>query len=138
MGIDVNGVSQIEEGLEDLKDRLESDRGAIVGASADHAAPIEFGSDPHTIEADDAEALHFEYEGEEVFVKSVEHPGMEEQPFLRPAARYVEANIEEYIEETESVEDAIKEAAVDGVRQAKKNAAVDDGDLHNSIRWEWL
>lgn len=137
MGIDIDGAEDLQEDLEELEQSLEEPQAAEVGSSADHARPVEFGSDPHTIEADQADSLHFEYEGEEVFVHSVEHPGTEAQPFLRPARNFVEMNAGHYIEQGNTLAEAIQLAAMDAVTIAKHEAAVDDGDLQNSIRWEW-
>lgn len=136
MGIDVTGVQDVQEDLSRLKNKLTGDASAVVGASADHAADVEFGTDPHVIEAKDAEALHFEWKGQEIFVQSVQHPGTEPQPYMRPAARQVRSNAEQYIESAEDITDLVKIAAIAGVRFAKQDAPVDDGDLRNSIRWE--
>lgn len=138
MGIEVSGLEDLQADLEQVSNKLDDTDAALVGASADHAADVEFGTDPHTIEADDAEALHFELDGEEVFVKSVQHPGTEPQPFLRPAKRHIEANAEQYLEEAENTSDLVRIAAVEAVRKAKQEAPVDDGDLQNSIRWEFV
>lgn len=57
-----------------------------VGSTADPALFIilEFsGARPHKIEGNPI--LHFELGGQEVFVTSVNHPGMKPQPHLRPA-----------------------------------------------------
>ena len=85
---------------------------------ADHAGAIEYGSKPsapYTIEADEADALKFTVderrlvefedqefaqiitESQEVIVDSVEHPGVEAQPFLRPAIRLHRHNLGEKI-----------------------------------------
>ena len=55
--------------------------------TADHAAPTEYGSGPHLITPNDADALRFEADGEEVFTQRVEHPGTSPNQFLRPALR---------------------------------------------------
>jgi hypothetical protein len=60
-----------------------------VGSNVSYAKAIEFGSDPYTIRAKNAKSLHFEIDGKDVFVKSVRHPGVEAQPFLRPALKRV-------------------------------------------------
>jgi HK97 gp10 family phage protein len=59
----------------------------IVGTNVEYAPDVEFGTGPHVIEPDDAEALRFTVDGEEVFAARVEHPGTEAQPFLRPSLR---------------------------------------------------
>jgi HK97 gp10 family phage protein len=58
-----------------------------VATGVKYAKPVEYGSAPHIITPDDAEALHFFVDGEEVFAQRVEHPGAPAQPHLRPAVR---------------------------------------------------
>jgi len=62
-----------------------------VGTNVEYAPALEFGTGPYIIEADDAEALQWTdpETGEPVFATSVEHPGIEPQPFLLPAVDYV-------------------------------------------------
>jgi hypothetical protein len=62
-----------------------------VEATADYAAAVHEGSRPHIIRARRADALHFWWQGREVFRKSVFHPGTRARPFLRNAARRVVA-----------------------------------------------
>lgn len=138
MGIEISGVDTVQQELSELEDQLSGNPAAVVGASASHAPDVEFGTDPHTIEADNAEALHFEWKGQEIFVTSVQHPGTEPQPYMRPAAREVRSNAAEYIETASDLSELVTIAAVAGVRFAKQKAPVDDGDLQNSIRWELL
>lgn len=57
----------------------------LVVFEADHAASVEYGSGPHLIVADKADALRFEVNGEVIFRKAVNHPGSDPSPFLRPA-----------------------------------------------------
>lgn len=65
--------------------------GGGVEATADYAAPVHEGSRAHRITAKHAQALHFFWNGHEVFRKSVWHPGVRSRPFLRNAARRVAA-----------------------------------------------
>lgn len=76
-----------------------------IGSSVNYAADVEFGTDAHTITADSAEALHWTDGGEDVFAKSVSHPGTPAQPYLGPA-------IEENIDEIEELLIAAIETAV--------------------------
>jgi HK97 gp10 family phage protein len=70
----------------------------VVGFSAEYAAPVEFGSEPHIITPNDADALHFFVDGEEVFTKRVEHPGTPAQPYLRPAMREHSNDLTKHLE----------------------------------------
>lgn len=60
-----------------------------VEDNVDYAAAVHEGSRPHYIRARRAEALHFYWQGREVFRRSVWHPGTRARPFLRNAARRV-------------------------------------------------
>lgn len=73
----------------------------IVGSNVEYADDVEFGTSPHVITSDDAEALRFPGEdGEPVFAMRVEHPGTPAQPFLRPALREHESDLVDNIEST--------------------------------------
>lgn len=62
---------------------------------------------------------------------------MQAQPFLRPAAREVSGDLEEYFSRHNSGDAALKAVALDVERQAKKNCPVDTGNLKGSIRiWQ--
>lgn len=60
-----------------------------VTAHADYAAAVHQGSRPHVIRAKRAKALSFFWHGQQVFFKSVNHPGAKGRPFLLNAARQV-------------------------------------------------
>lgn len=62
-----------------------------VEATADYAAAVHEGSRPHIIRARNAQALHFFWNGREIFRKSVFHPGTRSRPFLRNAGERVVA-----------------------------------------------
>lgn len=80
----------------------------LVGTNVEYAKYVEFGTSSHMITADSG-YLHFTVDGEEVFTKSVNHPGTEAQPFLRPA---IETHRDDIIELFEAaVEDAIDEVS---------------------------
>jgi HK97 gp10 family phage protein len=66
----------------------------VVGTSVEYAPAVEFGSGPHPITPDDADALRFPGpDGNPVFATRVEHPGTPAQPFLRPALREGERDL---------------------------------------------
>lgn len=72
----------------------------VLGAKTDYAADVEFGTAPHTIEADQADALAFEgRDGELIFRQSVQHPGTPAQPYLRPAKREHQSELTRNINE---------------------------------------
>lgn len=59
--------------------------GGEVFASAEYAPDVEFGTQPHKIQAKNGGVLAFKKNGKTVFAKSVNHPGTAAQPFLFPA-----------------------------------------------------
>lgn len=67
--------------------RMQKGMEAMVYSDAEHAAPIEFGADPHEIRPNSAGALHFFWQkiGREVFFGQVDHPGNKAQRFMRRA-----------------------------------------------------
>jgi len=79
----------------------------VVGTNVEYAPDVEFGTAPHVIEPNDAEALQFTVDGEEVFAARVEHPGTEAQPFLRPALREHEDTL------AREIRDAVREELTD-------------------------
>lgn len=66
--------------------RLDKYTRALV-ANAEYAAAVEKGTDPHTINPTDADALF--WEGASHPVMSVQHPGTPAQPFMQPALDYM-------------------------------------------------
>ena len=63
-----------------------------VEATANYAAAVHEGSRPHRIAARGDGVLRFMWHGQEVFRKSVWHPGTRSRPFLRNAMRRVIAS----------------------------------------------
>lgn len=58
----------------------------VVEYPVDYAAAVHDGAGPHVIRARKKKALAFQYQGRQVVVKSVRHPGSRGKPFLRMAA----------------------------------------------------
>lgn len=58
---------------------------------------------------------------------------MPAQPYLRPAARSVQANVGKHVRATSSLDEAVKSAALAVESKAKQKAPVDTGALRNSI-----
>jgi len=57
----------------------------ILFTNVSYAVDVEFGTKPHVIIPLERMALSFKIKGEQVIVKSVQHPGTRPQPFFRPA-----------------------------------------------------
>lgn len=62
-----------------------------VTANAPYAAAVHEGSRPHVIRARNAQFLHFQVGGRDIFTREVHHPGVRARPFLRNAADRVVA-----------------------------------------------
>lgn len=86
----------------ELARSIEVQQGPTTGtvvATADHAVFVEFGTWSHhlyrpkagtyEIRPRHAQALRFEIDGEVIFTKKVDHPGIEAQPFMAPAVAEV-------------------------------------------------
>ncbi|SEO71423.1 phage protein, HK97 gp10 family [Halorientalis persicus] len=65
-----------------------------VGSSMEYAADVEYGTAPHPITPDDADALRFPGpDGDPVFAQHVDHPGTPAQPYLRPSLKQHESGL---------------------------------------------
>jgi hypothetical protein len=84
--------------------RAEGECRFIIGAGAEYAAVIEFGSMPHFIIPRTARVLRFEVDGETVFAKWVHHPGTAPQMIIH------RAKIDNYEKIVQAVRDGIREA----------------------------
>lgn len=84
--------------------RAEGECRFVIGAGAEYAAVIEFGSMPHFILPRNVRALRFEVDGETVFAKWVHHPGTVPQLIMHRAKK---DNYEKIIQ---AVRDGIREA----------------------------
>jgi len=84
--------------------RAEGECRFIIGASAAHAAIIEFGSMPHFVIPRTAQALRFEVDGDIVFAKYVMHPGTPPQLIIH------RAKLDNYEKIVQAVRDGVQEA----------------------------
>lgn len=92
-----------------IEARIGPKTGTVV-ATAPHAAFVEFGTWSHNLLEPKsgtyeivpvrARALRFEVDGDVVFAQKVNHPGVEAQPFLNPAADEI---VPEFVEMLENV-----------------------------------
>lgn len=72
----------------------EADDGTYtVVARADHAAHVEYGTQPHLITPDTKEVLKFQSGTDTVYTAFANHPGTEAQPFLRPALKQHQSSL---------------------------------------------
>lgn len=90
VNIESTAVSLAPEDEGNLKNSIHTDISnegltADVTASAEYAAHVEFGTDPHVIKASPGKTLAFKMDGKMVFRKQVNHPGTKAQPFMFPA-----------------------------------------------------
>lgn len=104
LGANVLGLAAATDMLEDLSPDSETAQWT-VGPTVDYAKYQEYGT--------------------------AFHPP---QPFMRPAAQTVQANIGTHVRGASSLDDAIKSAAMAVEREAKERAPVDTGQLRASIQ----
>jgi hypothetical protein len=76
----------------------------VIGAGAEYAAVIEFGSAPHFIVPRNAKVLAFDVGGETVFAKYVNHPGTAPQLIIH------RAKMENYDKIVQAVRDGVVES----------------------------
>lgn len=101
------GFGSMMDSIDGLQSRLDDDAVWVVGTDKIYGVYQEFGT-----------------------------KNMRAQPYLRPAARDAERNIERITAPANSVEEAIKRVALHIERESKKNAPVDTGALRSSLRAE--
>jgi HK97 gp10 family phage protein len=106
----IQGTAQANAPVDrgELRQKIETRRIELAAyqviSAAPHAQAVEFGTDPHVITPNSADALAFEGQnGELIFRQRVEHPGTPAQPYLRPAVRQHQSEL------TENINDAINE-----------------------------
>jgi hypothetical protein len=89
MGVEVNGLDDVFDELEELQDDYGRDgEDWQVGTNVEYAIYLEFGSSSHVIQGNPL--LYFENEeGQLISKEQVKHPGTDPQPFFRPAANEV-------------------------------------------------
>lgn len=76
----------------------------LGGATYNLGYLLENGTSPHLIEPVNANVLHFQIGGEDIFAKRVNHPGTTARPHFKPA---LEKNINTYLQ---NIDKAVKEA----------------------------
>lgn len=138
MGAEVDGLDALQARLGAATEGLDGEAAAVVGTPVDYADDVEFGTGPHPITPDQAEALHWTDDGEDAFAARVMHPGTPPQPFMRPAVRQTARNMPAVVSDADSVEAAVERTAAHVERLAKRKAPVDTGTLRASIRWVML
>lgn len=129
--LDLSGVSEVREAVNDLEDDWGDSPVFSVGTNAEYAVHLEFGRGP--IRADDG-YLRFEVDGEVIFRKEVSgHPPY---PFFRPAIREFKANPESFIRDNTAVDslEAIPniEALVRTVAAALSNQMKDNASANSA------
>jgi hypothetical protein len=135
MGAELEGVDSLLNTTDRIADEWGDRRTVvyIVGTNVEYAPAVEFGSARHVIRGD---PLRFEVGGEVVFAQSVDHPGTDPQPFLRPALEAADRNLRTLAEGATSVEDFTRRVALFVEHEAKDRAPVETGNLRSSIRSE--
>lgn len=106
-GVDLLGFASVVEVIDDIQVRLDDDAVYVVGTNVEYAVYVEFGT---------------RYQ--------------DAQPFLFPAAREAERNMDRIVAGSTSLEGAVKRVALFIEREASERAPVDTGRLRASIAAE--
>lgn len=106
-GAQLLGFSAIVDALDDIQVQLDDNAVYVVGTNVEYSVYVELGTSK-----------------------------MEAQPYLFPAAREAERNINRIAGSAQSVNEAVKRIALFIERRASENAPVDTGTLQASIRTE--
>lgn len=106
-GVRLIGMSNVLKGLKDIQMRLDDNVVYVTGTNVEYAVYPEFGTSK-----------------------------MPAQPYLMPAMREAERNIQRIAGDAQSVEEAVKRIALFIERRAAENAPVLTGNLQGSIRAE--
>lgn len=99
-------VSPTEQNGNTIKTEIYTDAtvSTLGGATYNLGYLLENGTSPHLIEPVNANVLHFQIGGEDIFTKRVNHPGTTARPHFKPA---LEKNINTYLQ---NIDKAVKEA----------------------------
>lgn len=137
MGAELDGLDSLNATIDDLSRRW-GDRAVVyvVGTNVSYSAAVEFGTSPHVITPDDAEVLKFTVDGETVYARSVDHPGTEAQPYMRPAVKGTERKLQGLADSSTSLDQFMEKVAATVEAEAKARAPVDTNTLRSSIRYE--
>lgn len=144
MGLEVNGLDDVFDELDELKDDYSGPvEDWVVGTNANYSVDVEYGTTAHTITPNDKDALAFPGdEGETVIVAKVEHPGTDPQPFFRPAVNevrlqgvggFIRHNTRKDIEDIDSTREFLQTLALALERRVTELAPVDTGNLAASV-----
>jgi hypothetical protein len=146
MGIEVNGLADTFEALDDLEDDFSGPtEDWVVGSPQEYAPPLEYGASPHVIEGNPL--LYFENEeGQLISKRSVKHPGNDPNPHWRPAVNevrlkgpldFIESNSRKRASDIESTEELIRTLAfaLEGniKRRITKLGLIDTGAYRASV-----
>jgi hypothetical protein len=134
MGAELDGLDSLEDRLDEIDDNWGSSQEIVYRVVVDksYAVFIEFGRGP--VEAQDAEALRFTVDGETVFAKSVGPAPA--QPFMRPAIREANRNLQSLATDATSLDDFLRRTALFTEGEARDRAARDTGDMARAIESE--
>ena len=147
MGIEVNGMVDLLDDLDDLQDDYGDDGPTwVTGTAVKYSRFLEFGTTPHTIEPDEADALRWEDASGVHFAAKVDHPGIDPKPFFRPAVNevrlqgpggFIKHNTQLELGEIDSTEEFVQTLAFALENRIKeiitRKGLIDTGSLRASI-----
>ena len=135
MDIEVNGEEDVLEMFDEAIEDADSGVEYEVRNGKHYGPYVEYGTSPHPITPDSAEALAFPGAGGGiVFAQRVQHPGTDPQPFWRPGYDATEAQLQRIEAQTDSLAEYQRTVARTLYREVTIRTPVDTGDLRNA--WE--
>jgi len=147
MGVEIDGLGDMFEDLDDLEDDYGDDgENWQVGTNVEYAIYLEFGTSSHVIEGDPL--LYFENEsGQLISKKRVRHPGNDPKPFFRPAVNevrlqggpgFIRHNTRKQPEQIDSTREYVATLAFALQRRVQEiirnKGLIDTGNLRASVR----
>lgn len=133
MGAEMSGVADLVSTTEQLAEKWTGRHTVEVGTDKEYGIYMEYGTKPHTIEPDTADALRFRVDGVEVVTQHVDHPGTEPRPFMRPAAEATARSMRGAAISSDDLNELTEKLAQIVKDYAQSYAPKDTGELAASI-----
>lgn len=144
MGVEVDGLGDLYEELDDLEDAYSGPvESWVVATPVDYAPDVEYGTAAHPITPDEKDALAFPGDGgDTVVVAKVNHPGTDPQPYFRPAINevrlqgvdgFIRHNSRKDPTQIDSTREFLATLSLALERRISELAPVDSGNLSASV-----
>lgn len=132
MGVELSGDGELVDALEETSESWGSDAETReISNDTSYADDVEFGTAAHEISVNSAPVLT---NGTEFFGKTVQHPGTDPQPMLRPAADVTAANMGRIARTADDLDQFLQLTSDYFYGEVVSRTPVDTGRLKNA--WE--